>query len=374
MSNYINIYVKGQFNKKKDETSMALIASVGTAVPKYQFEQSFAKDIISQIVPSNSLKKYLSVFDEAAIDHRYFVTDETWFQQAHHGLKERNDLWLNEGIKLAKEAIKNCLGEVYDVSNVDAIVSVTSTGILTPSMEVHLLNELNFKTDIKRMPLFGLGCAGGAIGLSRAFDYIKAHPDESVLLVTCELASVAFHHQNLKPKDIVGAAIFSDGAAATLLLGENHPKANRSNQSQFFIKSSDSKVKPKSMDVMGWDVHDDGFYVIFDVSIPKLIEPFWKSHVDQFLNKHKMKAEEIKHIIAHPGGRKIIEEMERVLLTPNLLSHSKKVLSQYGNMSSPTVLFVLNELMKQADLEQGYALLSALGPGFASEVVLMEVV
>ncbi|MDV2580788.1 type III polyketide synthase [Alkalibacillus haloalkaliphilus] len=351
---------------------MAVIASVGTSVPQHKFTQTFAKDVVSGLTQSNSLKKYLSVFDEAAIEERYFVSNEKWFK-TNHGLEERHKLWLEEGVNLAKEAVWRCLGDDFELSDVDAVVSVTSTGILTPSMEVHLLNELNFSPYIKRMPLFGLGCAGGAIGLSRAFEYLKGNPEQAVLLISCELASVAFHPFNLRPKDIVGAAIFSDGAAATLLLGENHPKVKDLNR-KMVIKATDSKVKLHSMNVMGWDVKDDGFHVIFDVTIPKLIEPFWKPHVDRLLKAQDLSMEEIKHIVAHPGGRKIIEEIERLTPNPNLLQPSRNVLKQYGNMSSPTVLFVLQEVMKQNELEKGYALLSALGPGFASEVVLMEVI
>ncbi|MDQ0350816.1 alkylresorcinol/alkylpyrone synthase [Alkalibacillus filiformis] len=350
---------------------MAIIASVGTSVPQHKFSQTFAKNIVSELTQSHSLKKYLSVFDEAAIEERYFATGEDWFK-TNHGLENRHQLWLEEGIKLAKEAVIHCLGNDFELNDIDAVVSVTSTGILTPSMEVHLLNELNFSPYIKRMPLFGLGCAGGAIGLSRAFDYLKGNPEQAVLLISCELASVAFHPHNLRPKDIVGAAIFSDGAAATLLLGEKHPKVNNLTR-KIVIKATDSKVKHQSMNVMGWDIKDDGFHVIFDVTIPKLIEPFWKPHVERLLTNHNLSLEEIKHIVAHPGGRKIIEEVERFFPSPDLLKPSRNILKKFGNMSSPTVLFVLQEVMKQKELEKGYALLTALGPGFASEIVLMEV-
>ncbi|NIK11025.1 type III polyketide synthase [Alkalibacillus almallahensis] len=351
---------------------MAIISSVGTSVPRHRFSQSEAKQFISQYT-NESLQKYLAVFDQAAIDTRYFAADREWLH-SENKLSDRHQLWFEEGLNLAQEAVENCLGNYDQSLEIDAIISVTSTGILTPSFDAHLINELQLSSSIKRMPMFGLGCAGGAIGLARAFDYLKAHPDESLLLVCCELASTAFHPRDLTKKDIVGAAIFSDGAAAVLLLGANHDLVKQSEGCTVQINTTDSKLLPDSLDVMGWDVKDDGFHVVFSQKIPRLVNSFWAPQVQEFLERNNLTQNYLNFVVAHPGGKKIIEQLEDIIPDSLKLDTAKSVLRQFGNMSSPTVLFVLQSYINQ-ELKQGdKGLLTALGPGFSSEILLLEVI
>ncbi|MGM8216406.1 type III polyketide synthase [Bacillaceae bacterium W0354] len=350
---------------------MAIIHSVGTATPTHLIQQNEAKELLESLVQQSRLSKYLSVFDHAEIDERYYVAKKEWFLD-QHSFKERNDLFVNEGIKLAQAAIEDCIkNSPLNYDQIDGIISVTSTGILTPSLEVHLMNKLPFRDDITRIPLFGLGCAGGGIGLSRAFDYLKAHPSSAILVVAVEVASVAFHKDNIQPRDVVGAALFSDGAGCVLLVGNEHPLAEKQ---LLRITGTSSKINKKSIDVMGWDIKDDGFHVIFAPSIPKLIPTFWKSHLEQFLTEFNLSMDEIKNILAHPGGRKVIEEIEKLLHEGQNLQFTKDVLRHYGNMSSPTVFFVLKKALAEKNqvFNTRYHLLTALGPGFSSEIILLE--
>ncbi|PKR78810.1 type III polyketide synthase [Halalkalibacillus sediminis] len=350
---------------------MSFIYRVGTAIPPHTIHQTEAKKFIQSNIAERRLEKYVTVFDQAEITSRYFVVPQEWFEQPH-SFSERNELFESKGIDLASKAVDRCLNSAsMDHSEIDALFTVTSTGILTPSLDVHLMNRCSFNENIVRVPMFGLGCAGGAVGLARVNDYLKAHPTEAVILVCVELSSVAFHIDELNSTNIVGAALFGDGAAAVLLLGDEHPLSTGG----FKMTEASSRTKRESMDIMGWDVQDDGFHVIFSKKIPSLIKTFWKDHSDNFLTDNKITLQEIDSFILHPGGKKVLEEISKCILEEHSLEHSFNILKNFGNMSSPTVLFVLLEKMQQENLESGTKhILGALGPGFHSQLILMEYV
>lgn len=351
---------------------MAVIHSVGTATPSYSFTQADIKSIVSSLVIDPRLRRFLSVFDQTDIANRHFVVHPQFFEKTR-SFGERNELFQKSGVDLALEAVQKCFDNQnqIDPSAIDAIISVTSTGVLTPTLDAELINRFGINEQSVRMPFFGLGCAGGASGLARAYDYLKAHPTHSVLLVTTELASIAFHPDHFTPKDIVGAALFADGAAAVILLGKDH--SCRTDKHEYQLSGTSSRLKTDTMDLMGWEIKDDGFFVIFSKEIPQLIDSFWKNHLDEFLFSNQLELGEITHFLAHPGGKKILNEMEKILDSDQHVDFSKQVLNQYGNMSSATVLFVLEKFLNANHLAmKGKQIISALGPGFSSELILME--
>ncbi|GEL76196.1 type III polyketide synthase [Tenuibacillus multivorans] len=353
---------------------MSVLHSVGTALPDHQLKQHEAKDLIKTLITENRLSKYLSVFDKAQIDTRHFVVESDWFKQ-NHDFAERNQLFMSKGIELAERAVINSIdqGEL-NIEDIDAIITVTSTGILTPSLDIHLMNRLPFQHNVNRMPLFGLGCAGGGIALSRANDYLRANPTHSIMIVAVELASVAFHRDQLDAQDIVGAALFSDGASSAILLGAAHRLAEQKKAKSLRVISTTSKMLPDSVDVMGWNIKNDGFHVVFATSIPKIVRTFWRKHLDEFLSESHIELSDIENLLSHPGGRKVIEEIENVMAENQSIAFSKDVLRKYGNMSSPTVLFVIKEALNNQEhaFHKQYHLVSALGPGFSSEMLLLE--
>ena len=225
-----------------------------------------------------------------------------------------------------------------------------------------------------RMPLWGLGCAGGAIGLSRAYDWLKAHPTSTAIVVCCELCSATFQHDDHSMSNIVGTALFGDGASCALLIGEKSPYKKALSDTLLSIKASSSVLLKNSLDIMGWEVNDTGFEVIFSKEIPKLVPKIWKSHLVNFLHANQLELTDLSSIIAHPGGRKVLEAMTASLqLNASMLSHSYDVLREHGNMSSCTVIYVLEKWMQtQTNTKEDTAVLSALGPGFSSEMLLVE--
>lgn len=359
---------------------MSYICSTGIGIPQHDINQQEIKKIVTEIFTytDKQVNRLLPVFDNAAVNNRQFVVGKEWFKE-DHTFQDRNDLYQSLAKKYALEAMDDCLtNSLFLTRNIpyeaiDIIIFVSSTGIATPSMDVHLMNERPFRHDVNRMPLWGLGCAGGAIGLARAHDWITAHPDKTALIICCELCSLTFQKGDLKKSNIIGTAIFGDGVSAALVIGENSPFLSYRKKVTPKIICTNSSTKRNSTDVMGWEVTDSGFEVIFSKSIPALVNTFWRDHINNFLQENQLHYDGIQSFIAHPGGKKVLEAMKDVLNCSNhKLDNAYKVLANHGNMSSATVIYVLQEAMKENMEPNKRSILSALGPGFCSELLLLE--
>ncbi len=317
----------------------------------------------------------LSVFDHASIRKRHFSMPIEWFEE-EHSFGERNDIYIECASSLGMEAMQNCLAKTStSFEQVDHLILSSSTGLATPSLDAHLLNRLPFREDVKRTPIWGLGCVGGAVGLSRALEYASIHPQECVLLLCVELCGLAFQKDNLTKSNFIATALFGDGAAAVLVAGNGvrsrdiHPQ---------WIASSSTTWKD-SLDVMGWKVGEKGLDVVFSRDIPSLIRDRLRQRVDQFLHKQGLSLADIVHFVFHPGGVKVLQAYADALQIPmERMTCSACVLEACGNMSSPTVLFVLEEVLERAAGTKAeprpgdYGLLCALGPGFSLELVLLQ--
>ncbi|WP_042223626.1 type III polyketide synthase [Oceanobacillus manasiensis] len=359
---------------------MTYICSTGIGVPTNTITQEEITELVQDIFLDSSrhITKLLPVFQNAEVKRRQFVVEKDWFR-TEHSFQERNDLYKEHAVTTSLEAIDQCLtNEVFlesDIphSAIDMLLFVSSTGIATPSIDTYLFNQREFRSDIIRMPLWGLGCAGGAIALARAHDWITANPDKTALVVCCELCSLTFQKSDLKKSNIIGSALFGDGTAAALLIGENSPYKSNLKLNPAKILQTSSKTKKNSTDVMGWNVTDQGLEVVFSKSIPSLVETFWREHCQSFFKKTDLEESSIHNYIAHPGGKKVLEAMENVLKTSKKkLNHSYSVLRNHGNMSSATVIYVLGEAMREQNPSKARSVLSALGPGFSSELLLLE--
>ncbi|HWP92811.1 MAG TPA: 3-oxoacyl-[acyl-carrier-protein] synthase III C-terminal domain-containing protein [Thermodesulfobacteriota bacterium] len=352
---------------------MSKVVSAGTADVPYKFHQSEARDYIHQLFSHSreDIERLINVFDNSTIEVRHFTLPKEWFGK-EHSFKERNEAYIENACRLSKGAALSCLEKIgAGFSDFDHIIFVSSTGISTPSIDAVLINELKLDAHMRRTPIWGLGCVGGAVGLSRAFEYTRAFPDSAVLLIALEICSMAFHRDDYSKSHIIATALFSDGAAAALVVGKNHRLFNRRG-----VNLSDclSTIYYDSLDVMGWEIADQGFKVIFSKDIPSIVRKYVRPNVEELLHKHKLAVSDIKHYVIHPGGLKVINSYEESLDLPSgELRYSRKVLREHGNMSSPTVLYVLDEFLTEGDFSTGdYGLISALGPGFSSELLLFQ--
>ncbi len=353
---------------------MPHILSVGTAVPAHQVSQKRSMEFSRQMFrPAiSNIDRYLKVFETSGIRKRHFAVPLDWFAQ-EHSFAEKNRTFVECASHLGCEAVERCLQQAgYTPADIDCLVFNTSTGFSTPSIDALILNRLHMRQDLTRIPLWGLGCAGGAMGLSRAYEYAKAYPESLVLLLSLELCGLTFIKQDMSKSNLVATSLFADGAGAVLIAGDNRAQAGTTAATPAILGSK-TQTWPDSLDIMGWDVTDDGLQVIFSQDIPTLVKQRVRDIVDDFLACYRLSLSDIQHFIFHPGGPKVITAYQEALeLAPEKMRFSAEVLRDYGNMSSATVLHVLAKSMAATWADGEYGLLGALGPGFSSELVLLR--
>jgi len=277
-----------------------------------------------------------------------------WYLQPR-GWPERTEAYLAGAVELFVQAAQGALDAAgLTGAEVDVIVTVSSTGIATPSLEAMVAGRLGFRRDVSRIPVFGLGCAGGVSGLSIAARLAEARPGSTVLLVVVELCTLSVRLDKADKASLVATALFGDGAAACLLrVGGEGPE----------IDGAGERTWPDTLDIMGWSVDAEGLGVIFDRSIPPFAEANLAEAVDSILGDLGMERDEVDRFVCHPGGTKVVAAIESALsLNQGSLTHERAVLERYGNMSAPTALFVLERVLAAETSER--MILSALGPGF----------
>ncbi|MBA2173924.1 naringenin-chalcone synthase [Halobacillus locisalis] len=357
---------------------MPYILSSGIKEAEFYFDQQTVQELVYELFPlkDHEKKRLMPIFENAQINQRQFAASLDWFKLPH-GMRDRNELYMEKSIQYAKDAIKSCmhsdlLRSSIAPEKIDHIIFVSSTGIATPTIDTYLINELGFKDSVRRSPLFGLGCAGGTSGVARAYEWLKGHPDKNVLVVCVELCSLTFQATDRRIANFVGTALFGDGASAVLLAGDESELLEQSS-SLVQLGEGSSRIKRDSIDVMGWRVVDHGFEVIFNKSIPRLVREFWGQHMKDTLEERQWAAQDLAFIVAHPGGRKVLEAYQELFHLPDRsLTYSRDVLARHGNMSSPTVHFVLHAAMMDRPKSGTKSMMTSLGPGFSSEMISME--
>lgn len=363
------------------EEAMPAILSVSTFNPPYTLQQELTTEFAKELFQEDfkDIERLLTVFQNGQIEMRNFTVPLSWFKE-EHTLQERNDLYIEKATEYGAKAIQSCLtNERYlkravPYDEIEAIIFISSSGLSTPSIEARIMNRLPFSNTTKRIPIWGLGCAGGAAGLSRAFEYCLAFPKAKVLVLCVELCSLTFQRNDRSKSNLIGTSLFADGVAAALVVGDKVESSSYSlHESLPTIKKTVSVTMPKSEEVMGWDVKNQGLYVVFSRDIPTIINEWLRPTVDHFLEELAVGLTEIDHFIFHPGGKKVLDAYEASLHIPKEKTEiARKVLKEYGNMSSPTVLYVYDEFLKKEKSKGEKGLVGALGPGFSAEMLFLE--
>jgi len=349
---------------------MPRIRAVTTAVPEHRIDQptarEFARNLFSKSTPD--INRLLPLFENAGIETRYFSASPDWFA-APHTLAEKNLMYIESATALAAGAARQLLDEAdLRPEQIDYVIYVNTTGLATPSIDARLINVLGLRPDVRRTPIWGLGCAGGAAGLAHAYHHALGHPDQRILVVAAELCGLTFLADDFSRSNLVATALFGEGAAAALVTGD------ALQSSGLEILGTKSRFYPDSLDVMGWSVVASGLQVVFAQRIPAIVEANAAEDFVAFLAGHGLKLKDIDRFLIHPGGTKVIEAYESALnLTNGHMDLAREVLRDYGNMSSVTVLFVLERYIRQYGFDRGgHGLISALGPGFCSESLLVR--
>ena len=347
-----------------------VIGAVTTAYPAYCFTQQDAMAEAGRIFGHNAalMERMASAYGNAGVRTRYSCVPLAWYAEPH-GWPERTRLYEEHALALLTRAGQDALRAVgVEGAEIAATVTVSSTGIATPSLDSLLQGPLGLAPTVQRLPVFGLGCAGGVIGLSRAAALARAMPGRWILFLCVELCGLTFRAADDSKQNIVATAIFGDGAAAVLV------RANDAGQDPCVrarIRDWGEYTWPDTRDIMGWRVEDDGLGVIFSRSIPNLVRTKMRPVTDAFLSGCGLKQEDLSGVIVHPGGEKVLEALESAYeLAPGSLIHARAVLAERGNMSAVTVLAVLARTL--AAKERGLQMMTALGPGFSAAMCLLD--
>jgi len=341
------------------------LLSLATALPPYSVEQSVAKAKAREVFGGRKalFDRLSSVFDNAGIARRHIVAPTEWYE-VPHGWKERNRVYLDACDALFRQAASAAIEQAgLKPSDIDGVVAVSTTGIATPSLDARNGPAIGLRGDVRRVPLFGMGCAGGVNGLATAARLAASEPGSRWLYVTIETCSIAIRLDSDDPAAIVATAIFGDGAAAAVVQAGEKGIAT--------IAGAGEKMWPDTLGIMGWRVEDPGLAVVFDRAIPPFVEAELAGAVDNMLADLGRGRTDIDRFCCHPGGVKVIDAIESALELPvGTLDLERDVLNDCGNMSAPTVLFVLDRLIRRGLPER--TMLTAFGPGFTCASMLLE--
>ncbi len=346
-------------------TETAALVSLSTATPPHQFHQrqilQAAHALMADRYPE--FETLASLFANTGIRHRYGVKPIEWYLEPR-GWPERTKAFLEGAETLFVDVARKALAQAgIEAGAIDTVVTVCSTGIATPTLEARVASTMGFRPDVSRVPVFGLGCAGGVSGLSIASRLAQARPGTNVLLVTLELCTLAVRHDELSKANIVAASLFGDGAAAAVL--------RAGDGGEIVVEATGEKLWPDTLDVMGWTVDPEGFGVVFQRTIPDFVRDHMGQAVGEILSGMQLSSDDVDRYVCHPGGTKVILALERALsLGQGSLDHERGVIADYGNMSAPTVLFVLERAIASGLPPR--SLVTALGPGFTASCVALR--
>jgi len=321
--------------------------------------------------PTPKARRLLAVYESAGVSRRGSVVPiEEVFDPPD--FETRNERYARAAADAACEVTRRCL-DVAGVapSEIGLLVSVSCTGFMIPAVDAHVANALGLGPALARLPITESGCAGGVVGLARALDYLAARPESAALLLAVEFASLTFQPWDRSAANVVSVAIFGDGAAAALLVGPRHPAAARG---LACLRDTASLFFPNTLHMMGFRLRNTGLQIILDRGLSPFVHREIVPAVDDFLAPRGLRRDDIRAWVLHPGGRRVLEAMASALgLRAEEMAPAETVLSEHGNMSSVTVLFVLDEILRRhrpAAGERG--LLAAFGPGFGAELALVE--
>jgi len=357
-------------SRKADDRSAigATIAATATAVPPYVVTHEEVKAYLNHVFPleASRLEAMMAIVDNSQVKRRYCIHPVDYVIQ-QRPLSQISREYQEHAVRLGRQvACESMTRAGMKPADIDLIITVSCTGVMIPSLDAYLTNDLGFRSDIRRLPITELGCAAGAAALSRAWEYLGAFPDATVLVVAVELPSLTFQRGNLSQANLISSVLFGDGAAAAVVTGRpaRGPR----------VLDTQSYLFPQSLDAMGFDLKESGFHIVLSKDVPQMIREKIKGLVTSFLSRHSLGPEKISRFILHPGGQKLLLYMEEELgLSRSDTQFSWDVLSQYGNLSSASVLFVLHECLTKKDANPGeYGLLAAFGPGFSAEMVLLQ--
>jgi alkylresorcinol/alkylpyrone synthase len=352
---------------------LAYISAVKTIKFPNKVSQNELREFSSNLFSETfqNIEKLLEVFDNTGIHNRNLCVPVSFFSK-DSSFKEKNNHFKNISLEYSVKVTEDILTETQlPKESITDIIYFSSTGLTTPSLDALLIDKMKLNSDANRIPIWGLGCAAGVSALGKAKTVADANPDAVILLIGVELCSLTFIRNDLTKSNFIATSLFSDGISAVIMAGEKSKNLIKNN---FEIKvlASQSKLYYDTEDVMGWDFVDEGFKVVFSKDIPSLVNSIIKDDIVKFLEQNSLTLDEIKNLVIHPGGTKVINAyVESLSLDKCKLKNTIEILRDYGNMSSVTAIYVMEKFIKEG-FENGKGLMMSLGPGFSCEMLLLD--
>ena len=345
------------------------LCQVSTKVPTYSRETQDVLPLVEFWLKGQDqrfIRKAIKIFEGAQVDKRYSIMrPEEVF--SINSFEERNQIYSREAIQLGQSVLEKALQKAqWTPQSLDVIITVSCTGIMIPSLDAYLINQLNLRQDIIRLPVTEMGCVGGVSGLIYAKNFLKANPNKRAAVITVESPTATFQLDDFSMANIVSAAIFGDGAACALLSSyheDNGPHLIDERMYHFYDNTH----------LMGFDLTNKGLKMVLDIDVPETIAQHFEAILHPFLHKNKLEVKDLNYLIFHPGGKKIIQLVENLFLDLGKnINDTKAVLRQFGNMSSATVLFVLERIINQEPQKSETGLMLSFGPGFTAQTILLQ--
>ncbi len=345
------------------------IAAVASALPPHFYSQGELLAALEEMWGEKLFNPHrlAELHRNARVEGRHLALPLERYQElATFGA--RNDAWIESAERLGAEAVRAASERAgIGLNAIDFLLFASSTGLATPSLDARLINRLGLRPDVRRLPLFGLGCVAGAAGIARSADLLRGSPQSVAVLLSVELSSLTLQRRDLSIANLIASGLFGDGAAAVVIGGGDRPHRGPE------IRAARSVFYPDSEDVMGWRFSEHGFELILTAKVPDMVRRHLGADVDHFLARHGLERSDIGRWIVHPGGPKVLEAIEETLeLPPTALAKSWESLAQVGNLSSSSVLLILEQNLLEPPPPGTLGLLFALGPGFCAELVLLE--
>ena len=344
--------------------------AVGRALPPHRYPQSELTEAFLALPGDRGrlLERVRGLHAATRVEHRHLALPKEAYAELD-GFGAANDAFVEAGLPLAQAAIEQALARA-DVApaEVDALMLVSVTGLAVPTLDARLIGRLGLRPDVKRWPVFGLGCVAGAAGLARLHDVLRGGPDEVAVLCAVELCSLTLQRADTQVANLIAAGLFADGAAAVVCSGQGRAAPGRPR-----VVATRSRLYPDSADVMGWTIGAGGFGIVLSARVPDVVREHLRADVDGFLGEHGLSRGEVGAWICHPGGPKVLEALQDALeLTPADLAPTWASLREVGNLSSASVLFVLDEALASGRPAGTWGVVLAMGPGFCAELVLIQ--
>lgn len=357
------------------QRSMPRLTAIETAFPPYLYRQeeimaAVARTGLAQSPTGQAVLRKIQASSGVTTRHLALPLAELVDLAERDDFTENNRLWLATALELQGRALSGTLAAArVQPDEVDAVISTTVTGLAVPSIEARLADRLGLRPDIKRIPLFGNGCAGGAAGLARLYDYLLAHPDQVAVLLATELCSLAYQQKDTSIANIVAGSLFGDGAAAVVAVGGRRADGPDGPE----LVDTQSMLAPTSEDVLGWEIGSYGFRILLSPDVPEITAEHLPKAVHALLGRHGLTPDQIATWVVHGGGPKVFTAVEHAFdLPPHTLAPTRASVAARGNLSSVSVLDVLSTAMQDPPPAQAPGLVAAMGPGFAVELVLLR--